>query len=762
VNSKFAILTLLTIGVGMPFASAATATDQATRAKFTAGYLQSPLTFEMNEGQSDPQVKALARGSRYGLFLTSDESVFVLDPGAKDAAVVRVRAIGANPSPQVSGMDRLASISNYYLGQDQSKWRKKVANYARVKFDSVYPGIDLIYYGNQAQLEYDYVVAPGGDPNSIRLAVEGARKLRIDRNGDLVLETSHGAISQHKPVIYQEVNGTRREIAGSFLVRGNRVSFKVGDYDRSKDLVIDPSFAFITYLGGSGTDQGLALTITYATGFTLVTGSTASANFPIATLPPCPPTPVSLCTSTGLTSYPYTGETDGFLAVFNSAGSKLLNSTYVGGPDGVNVVTSIAIDNQEVPGVLYVAGYTTSPHFDVVNAAQPTYHGDTDGWVAQILLDVTVDSLIPPYAATINTSVGFATYLGGTGEDEITGITMDQNSKDVFVTGFTTSTNFPVTTGALQSTLIGAQDAFVARYACGAVINPDNGTPYCSSVTPETTPAGTKLYATYYGKGTVLASGIAVYTDTANALTAYISGTIGKTDSYGFLAAIGETVSGGVITGTTNPFTKYVGSATTLTKANAVTTDCHGHIYITGNTNDAALTLVKPVQINYHGGGNDAFVASYNSSGTPTFVSYFGGKGYDVANGIAVSLLPVTEACPATPTINLFIAGKTTGELPIVVPTGSSVPQPTYGGGASDGFVAMFTSTNYGHYTETYSTYVGGTGADDIYGLSVGSSGNARFTGISNSTSGLATPGAYQTTNAGGYDAFVGQINTTP
>ncbi len=758
-NSKFAILTLLIIGVGIPFASAATATDQVTRAKFTAGYLQAPLTFEMNEGQSDPQVKALARGSRYGLFLTSDESVFVLDPGAKDAAVVRVRTIGANPSPQVSGMDRLASISNYYLGNDQSKWRKKVANYARVKYDSVYPGIDLIYYGNQAQLEYDYVVAPGADPNSIRLAVEGARKLRIDRNGDLVLETSHGAISQHKPVIYQEINGTRREIAGSFLVRGNQVSFKVGDYDRSKNLVIDPSFGFVTYLGGSGTDQGLALTITTATGITLVTGSTASANFPIATLPACPATP--FCTSTGVTSYPYTGETDGFLAVFNPAGTKLLNSTYIGGKGGVNVVTSVAIDNQEVPGVLYVAGYTTSPHFDVVNAAQPTYGGDTDGWVAQILLDLIVDTFFPP-TATINTSIGFATYLGGNGTDEITGITMDQNSKDVFVTGFTTSTNFPVTTGALQSTLSGTQDAFVARYACGAVINPDNGLPYCSSVTTETTPAGTKLYATYYGKGTVSASGIAVYTDTTGALTAYISGTIGKTESYGLLAAIGEKVSGGVITGTTNPFTKYVGSATTLTKANAVTTDCHGYIYITGNTNDSALTLVKPVQINYHGGGNDAFVASYNSSGTPTFVSYFGGKGYDVANGIAVSLLPLTDACPATPTINLFIAGKTTGELPIVVPTGSSVPQPTYGGGASDGFVAMFTSTNYGHYTETYSTYVGGTGADDIYGLSVGTSGNARFTGISNSTTGLATTGAYQTTNAGGYDAFVGQITTTP
>jgi hypothetical protein len=781
---------LLSTSLGAPFASAAPAVDPATQAKVTAQYLQSPMIFEMNEGQSDPQVKAISRGSRYGLFLTSNESVFVLNSGAKNQAVVQVRAVGANPAPKVSGVDRLGSISNYFLGRDQSKWRKNVANYARVKYESIYPGVDLIYYGNQKQLEYDYVVAPGADPNSIRLDIEGASKLKLDRNGDLRLETSDGAINQHKPVIYQQVDGKRRQIAGNFVLRGKQVSFRVGDYDHSKNLVIDPSFDFVTYLGGSGTDQGFGITITTGTGLTLVAGSTASANFPIVPAPVCgvPPMPDPVCTQTGVTSYPYTGQTDGFMATFNPSGKKLFNTTYVGGSGGINVVTSVAIDNYEDPEMLYVAGYTTSPDFDVVNAAQPKIGGGTDGWVAQILLDLTITSFVPP-EGIINTSVGFATYLGGSGTDEITGLTIDQNTKDVFVTGFTKSKNFPVSAGAFQSALSGTEDAFVARYASGCTAS------FFDGCTPETTPAGTKLYSTYFGAtgaaSTVTASGIAVYTSpTTGDLTAYISGTTTgtlkgpnepadapaspavtpatTTESLGFMAAFGAN-------GTTNPFTKYIGSSTTVTKANAITTDCNGYIYIAGSTDDTTLPVLKPIYKAYQGGISDVFIAAYNSSGTQTLLSYFGGKGADVATQIGVFLTPADfpATCTAEPMINLFIAGYTTGSFPIVVPAGSSVPQPTYGGGPTDGFVVMITSDNYAHFTEgcvvisgvntcAYSTYLGGPGTDEILGMAVGSSGNARITGLTNSTSGFATAGSYQTTLGGGYDAFAAEILTTP
>jgi hypothetical protein len=777
-------LTLLTMSAAFGLAAASSATDQASHAKIASEYLKLPMTFELNEGQTDPQVKALSRGSRYGLFLTSNESVFVVAPG-KEESVVRVRTLGSNPAAKVSGVDRLSSVSNYFVGKDQSKWRKGVANYGRVKYDSIYPGIDLIYYGNQQQLEYDYVVAPGADPNSIRLAIEGASKLSIDRTGDLRLETKYGAIYQHKPVIYQQINGSRREIAGSFLLRGNQVSFKLGNYDHSQELVIDPSLAFSTYLGGSGTDSGKAITITTGTGLTLVAGSTASANFPIVPVPLCPATPV--CTTTGVTSYSYTGETDGFLAVFNAGGTKLYNSTYIGGTGGANVVTSVAIDNFEVPAIMYVAGYTTSTDFDVVNAAQPTSGGGVDAWVSGVLLDLTIDTLVPP-TGTINTSIGFATYLGGSGTDEITSIAMDPATKDLFVTGFTTSSNFPIVVGTgapgvVQNTFSGTEDAFVARYASGCNAAMQN----IDGCTLETTPAGTLLFSTYLGgTGTTVGNGIAVgINPVSSKLTAYLVGTTNSTtlgevekpstepavspavtsDSEAFVVSMTQL-------GAKINFTAFVGSSTTSTVGNAITLDVSGDIYITGDTNDSALTLVNPIFKHYQG-DTDVFVGEYGPGGATRFLTYYGGAGFDEAFGIGVCTI-TTESTPdcasapggagTTSTTNLFIGGETTGSFYIT----SGAPQTVYGGGPSDGFVAMLTSTDAASssplpkWTIGYSSYMGGPGTDIIYGLAVGSSGNARVTGLTNSTTGMATTGAYQTTSGGGYDAFVAEILTTP
>jgi hypothetical protein len=779
-------LTLLTMSAAFRLAAASTATDQASKARIAAEYLKQPMTFELNEGQSDPQVKALSRGSRYGLFLTSDESVFVVSPG-KEESVVRVRTLGSNPAAKVSGVDRLDSVSNYYVGKDKSKWRKNVANYGRVKYDSVYPGIDLVYYGNQQQLEYDYLVAPGADPSSIRLAIEGARKLRIDRNGDLRLETKNGAIYQHKPVVYQQINGSRREIAGSFIVRGNQVSFKLGDYDHSQELVIDPSLAFSSYIGGSGTDSGKAITITTATGLTIVAGSTSSANFPIASVPECPATPI--CTSTGVTSYPYTGagQTDGFLALFNPSGGKLINSTYIGGTGGANVVTAVAIDNFEVPALIYVAGYTTSTAFDVVNAAQPTSGGGVDAWISEVLLNVTVDTFVPP-TGTINTSIGFATYLGGSGTDEITSISMDQATKDVFVTGFTTSKNFPIKVatgkaGVVQKTFSGTEDAFVARYAsgCNAAMQSIDG------CTLETTPAGTLLFSTYLGgTGTTTGNGIVVGINNPTiaqpVLVAYIVGTttsttLGEVEKPGDEPAVSPAATAASDAflvsmtqyGTLINFTDFVGSSTTTTLGNAVTMDVSGDVYITGSTTDNALTLIDPIFKKYQG-DTDVFIGEYGYGGGNHFLTYYGGVGFDEAFGIGVCTITSvsTPDCATAPgatgttsTTNLFIAGETTGSFY----TTTGAPQTVYGGGPSDGFVFMLTSADATSttpkWTIGYSSYMGGPGTDVIYGLAVGSSGNARVTGLTNSSTGIATTGAYQTTLGGGYDAFVAEILTT-
>jgi hypothetical protein len=218
--------------------------------------------------------------------------------------------------------------------------------------------------------------------------------------------------------------------------------------------------------------------------------------------------------------------------------------------------------------------------------------------------------------------------------------------------------------------------------------------------------------------------------------------------SKGFLAAINGTGAAIVFN------TKYIGNTTTITKENAVTTDSAGNIYTAGNTNDSTLTLVKPLLKHYQAGGMDALIiAAYSPAGTPTLLSYWGGSGYDIATGVGV----YTSTSGPTTTTNLFIAGYTSGgTFPIL-----NAVQGTYGGGAWDGFVAMFTSANGGHFTEGYSTFLGGSGADFIYALGVGTSGNARVAGMTDSA-GVATTGAYQTILGGGYDAFLAEIQTTP
>ncbi|MGQ0761878.1 MAG: DUF7948 domain-containing protein [Acidobacteriota bacterium] len=241
-----------------------------------------PIAFEANRGQSDSRVKFLSRGSGYTLLLTSTEAVLNLDRPVKELdrpvkenvahapragsskadrnklrrAEIRMTFAGANSNPRMEGLDQQSRKVNYFIGKDPKKWRKGVENYSKVKYHQVYSGIDLVYYGNGQQLEYDFVVAPGGDPNKIRMEFKGADKLEVDGQGDLVLYTAAGVVHHRKPLIFQEVNGKRQQVTGRFAQRGKQVGFEVGDYDRTKALVIDPVIAYSTLLGGSGYGSG--------------------------------------------------------------------------------------------------------------------------------------------------------------------------------------------------------------------------------------------------------------------------------------------------------------------------------------------------------------------------------------------------------------------------------------------------------------------------------------------------------------------------
>jgi photosystem II stability/assembly factor-like uncharacterized protein len=423
--------------------------DESTQARIAQAYGKLSLSFEANQGQFDRQVQFLARGGGYGLFLTNSEAVMVLSrPAAgKDraerakspfapqqmrnikggredwkaearervkrtkttspqSAVVRMKLEGANPATQAEGLDQLPGRTNYFIGNDPGQWHTDVPSYARVMYRDVYPGVDLVYYGTEQQLEYDFVVAPGVDPNSITLNFEGAQGITVDAQGDLVLHTVIGDVRQHKPAVYQEVDGAKREIPSRYEMKGEqRVGFRVGAYDTTKPLVIDPILIYSTFLGGYYSEEGATIAVDRA-GSAYVAGFTYSYDFPLVH-------PVQGYERHGL----------GFVSKLNRDGSALVYSTYLG---GIGWISGIAVDRQ---GSAYLTGYTYSSELPVVNALQATGGGKSDPFVTK---------LSPQGSALI-----YSTYLGGENEDAGFGIAVDV-SGNAYVTGATYSHAFPL------------------------------------------------------------------------------------------------------------------------------------------------------------------------------------------------------------------------------------------------------------------------------------------------------------------------------
>ena len=369
-----------------PVAVGAVKGDVALKPGIAEAYGKLPLSFEANQGQRDRRVKFLSRGHGYTLFLTSTEAVLALSksslqaepPDTKQArfferdkivtTTLRIKLVGANPVAKVEGLDKLPGKNNYFIGKDPKKWRTNVPTYARVKYDNIYPGIDLIYYGNQRQLENDFRIEPGADPGVVRLKVLGAKQVHTDSMGGLVADTKEGAVQLLTPTIYQEVSGNRIPILGKYKLWSKReVGFDVAQYDRTKPLIIDPVLVYSTYLGGSGYDglQGLA---TDPSGNAYVAGFTRSVDFPTAN-------PIQSALG---------GSQDAFVTKLNSSGSALIYSTYLGGGQTVgDSVQNIAVD---ASGNAYVGGYTGSTNFPTTPGAyQTAYQGGlSDGWVAKL------------------------------------------------------------------------------------------------------------------------------------------------------------------------------------------------------------------------------------------------------------------------------------------------------------------------------------------------------------------------------------------
>jgi hypothetical protein len=662
------------------------------------------LSFEANQGQADPQVQFLSRGSGSTLYLTGTEAVLQFQgPAAPGAAaeipapaVLHMQILGGNAAAQGVGLEPLPGKVNYFIGNDPQAWRTDVPTYAKVEFANVYDGIDLVYYGTeQAQLEYDFVVAPGADPRAIRLGFAGAERLDIDAGGDLLVQAGGQQVRLHSPVIYQDGNGSREEVSGGYLLNGGgQVAFQVGAYDPSKPLVIDPLLVYSTYLGGNGDDGGFGIAVD-STGSVYVAGYTSSTNFP--TRNPFQP-------ASG-------GPTDVFVSKLNAAGTALVYSTYLGGSGGETPYGHIAVDSA---GNVYVTGTTASTNFPTRNALQPAYGGGPE--------DTFVTKLNPTGSALV-----YSTYLGGSGDESGYGCAVD-GSGDLYVSGYTSSSNFPTTAGAFQRTYGGGiRNAYVAKL----------------------NPAGSALlFSTYLG-GNRDDSVRDLTLDAAG--NVYVTGWTSSTNFPTTASALQRTYGGGSYDGFVAKF-NAAGTAVYSTylggsgedSGRDIAVDSAGNAYVAGYTGSRNFPTRNALQPTYGGGPYDGFVTKLNAAGTALVYSTFlGGSGNDYLwGGIGLDSAG-----------NAYVLGSTNSlDFPV-----KNAIQPTFGGGESDDFVAKL---NAAGTALVYSTYLGGSGDEDmtVGAIAVDAAGFAYVTGTTESSD-FPTKNPLQRSLGGGYDAFVVKID---
>ena len=371
------------------------AQDRANLAHVQAGLLSQPLAFEANRGQTDASVKFLTRAQGFTLFLMPGETVL----RGRNADVLRMKLQNANQSPNLVGESREARISNYYIGNDRSKWLTGVPNYGQVRYQNVYSGIDMVYHSDQRQLEYDFVVKPGADPNQIRVAFEGASKMSITRQGELELQSAAGDTVNHKPVVYQTINGHRKLVDGEYALANNAVGFKIGQYDRTQPLIIDPTLQVLSFFGGTLNDEaaGIAANAQQLT--------TVGVVFVGRSESPALPSGGTAKPSTGINWDAFaTGLNGGQAGIPAGAGTNVLWTTYFGG-SGDDAARGVAIDNA---GNSYIAGYTNSGNFPTAGAAS--------GY----------DAFVVKLGST--GGIAGATLYGGPGVDQATSVALDYST----------------------------------------------------------------------------------------------------------------------------------------------------------------------------------------------------------------------------------------------------------------------------------------------------------------------------------------------
>jgi hypothetical protein len=682
-----AVLTLVALNQHLfPTADAQTGQSSNLKSDIVEMLSQMPMSFEANHGQTSSEVKYLSRGRGYTMFLTADEAVMRLEKSAGNTAdrpgeigkkvisdVLRMKLIGASRSAQISAAEALPTKVSYLTGNDRRQWRE-TALYEKVKYTGVYPGIDLIWYGNQRMLEYDFVVAPGSSYKNIRLAFAGQQKLSLAENGDLIITLDGGEVRQPKPFIYQQRDGERQQIAGHFVIEtGNEVSFDVAAYDERLPLVIDPNLTYATYLGGPGDDIGWGIAVD-AAGMIYITGETASTEFPV----------INEYQSTN------SGSKDVFVSKINPAlGATtpllaLVWSSYLGGNDN-DIGKGIAVNSS---GQVFIVGNTASTDFPTLNQYQSD-QGGTDVFVAR--LDTTQTG-----AAALLCS----TYLGDGGEDFGSAIAID-SANNAYVTGRTLSTTFP-TLNELQLNQ-SVQDAFATKLSL-----PTSG-------------SSTVAYSTYLGgSGSDEGRGIAV--DSAG--VTYVTGITLSADyprkneyqadqpfSDVFVTKLDPTQSGNA----SLLWSSYVGGESD-DESHAIAVDNAGIAYIAGRSESVSYPLKNQYAAKQE--GSDAIVTKLDTTKTGAdclvWSSYIGGSDFDTAESIAIDTAG-----------NAYIAGFTqSADFPL-----KDQSQGHPGDTFFNAFVSKLDTTKTGTAALSYSTYYGASGEDKGLGIAIDSIGNAFITG---------------------------------
>ena len=572
---------------------------------------KTPLSFEENAGQKDNRVQFSAHGQGFALFLTKDSMVFDFvrkiedeaDIGQKKASpdhhdphkrekpvkfqheALYIEFLDINKNIEVVGEDMLSGKSNYFIGNNPDKWHTDINHFTKIRYKNIYPGIDLLYYSKDGQIEYDFILAPGADPEQIKLHYKGAKSLDTDEQGNLLIEMDFGIVSHKAPVIYQENVKKRQTITGSYeIFEENHISFNIENYDQSKALIIDPVLGYSTYLGGSGDDIGNAIALD-SSGNVYVTGNTLSIDLP----------------SINSFQTNYGGGLDVFVTKINSSGDALIYNTYIGGSNAENG-RAIAVDNS---GNAYITGETVSDNFPTAAAYNSSRSGDGDVFICK--LNSAGNTLI------------YSTYFGGSGFDFGYGITVDSTG-NAYITGQTGSNNFPTSLNAYQTVYNGGTyDCFVTRF----------------------TSSGNNLsYSTYLG-GSSWDTGNGIAIDGNG--NAHIIGTTASNDYPTFNPYQGDQGGWDVIVSILNSsgdalsYSTYLGGSG-LDTGKALTLDSLGNVYITGYTSSSNFPTFNPYQANHGGGAYDAIVSKLNISGNSLIYStYLGGSGdFDIGNAIAI------------------------------------------------------------------------------------------------------------------------------